>query len=61
MVILEDVADGYLLQCGCGARLSCRHGHGVIECPKCDTMVDVRQLVRGPQPTQPVAQSGYYY
>lgn len=46
MLILEDVADGYLLQCGCGTRLSCRHDHGVIECPKCSSMQDARRLER---------------
>lgn len=47
MMILKDVQDGYLLECGCGTRLSCRHGHGVIECPKCSTMQDARRLERG--------------
>ncbi len=46
MMILEDVADGFLLECGCGMKLSCRHGHGVVECPKCSTMHDPRQLYR---------------
>lgn len=46
MLILEDVADGYLLECTCGTKLSCRHDHGVVECPKCSTMQDARRLDR---------------
>ncbi|MEM7570310.1 MAG: hypothetical protein AAF337_10985 [Pseudomonadota bacterium] len=61
MVILDDVADGYLLECNCGTRLSCRHEHGVVECPKCGMMHDPKSLMRSPEPARAVSQCAYMH